>query len=142
MNREEVVMMALASANGASHSPVQVQKLLFLIDREISQLVNGPYFNFRPYNYGPFDKAVYKTLEILASKGYVDVVVENNWRNYKLTAIGQERGNRLLNTIPAKARDYIYRISEFVRRLSFTELVSAIYKAYPEMRENSVFKDK
>jgi hypothetical protein len=39
-----------------------------------------------------------------------------------------------------KAIAYIRQASEFVRSLSFTQLVSAIYKAYPEMRENSVFQ--
>jgi hypothetical protein len=39
-----------------------------------------------------------------------------------------------------QARDYIDRESIFVRSLSFPELVAAIYKAYPEMRANSVFQ--
>ena len=34
---------------------------------------------------------------------------------------------------------YIKEVSKFVRALSFADLVSAIYKAYPEMKANSVF---
>jgi len=39
-----------------------------------------------------------------------------------------------------EAKDYIGRVSQFVRSLPFAELVSAIYTAYPEMRQNSVFQ--
>jgi hypothetical protein len=31
-------------------------------------------------------------------------------------------------------------LSEFVRKLSFSELVSAIYKEYPEMKKYSIFR--
>ena len=58
MTRKEVVLAALAPAKHAPHSPVQVQKLIFLIDRNIPREVGGPHFDFQPYNYGPFDKAV------------------------------------------------------------------------------------
>jgi len=141
MNRREVILMALAPAKGESHTPVQAQKLLFLIDREISNLIGGPYFNFQPHGYGPFDKAVYNVLESLASEGYVDILPKKTWRNYKLTALGQEYGDTLLNTMPVEVKDYVVKVSQFVRSLSVAELVSAIYKAYPEMRENSVFQE-
>jgi len=141
MNRREVILMTLAPAKGESHTPVQVQKLLFLIDREISKAIGGPYFNFQPHSYGPFDKAVYEVLESLAIEGYVDILPQKTWRNYKLTALGQEYGDTLLNTLSVAAKDYVAKVSRFVRSLSVAELVSAIYKAYPEMRENSVFQE-
>jgi hypothetical protein len=48
----------------------KVQKLLFLIDREIPRLVGGPHFNFQSYDFGPFDRDVYDTLEALAAQGW------------------------------------------------------------------------
>lgn len=66
MDREDLVLACLAPAKGALHSPVQVQKMFFLIDRNISEDIEGPLFDFHPYDYGPFDKAVYETLEKLA----------------------------------------------------------------------------
>src|ERR1700676_2085619 len=138
--RQELVLSALAPAHGAVHSPVQVQKLLFLIDREIPDQVGGPHFNFRAYNYGPFDKAVYQDLELLSQTGLVAIIDQTGWHGFQLTTAGQEQGLRFLNQLPGPATDYIIRASEFVRRLSFANLVSAIYKAYPEMMENSVFE--
>ena len=37
-------------------------------------------------------------------------------------------------------REYISRVFQWVRALSFEQLVRAIYAQYPEMKENSVFR--
>ncbi len=142
LSKEDIVLAALAPGNGRAHTPVQVQKLLFLIDQNAAELLGGPFFSFEPYHYGPFDKHVYTTLDHLASQGLVEIVTgSGNWRNYRLTPEGQEAGEATLRNIIAQAADYIRRASDFVRRLSFSALVSSIYKAYPEMRARSVFQD-
>lgn len=138
--RQRIVLAALAPACGAVHSPVQVQKLLFLIDREIKQHIDGPHFRFGPYNYGPFDKAVYAELETLASEGYVEVVPQAGWQGFRLTPTGQAVGNSVLFGMTKVPQDYIHKASAFVRNLSFADLVSAIYKAYPDMKANSIFQ--
>lgn len=38
-------------------------------------------------------------------------------------------------------RGYIGKVSTFVRTRSFNDLVSAIYKAFPEMKANSIFRE-
>jgi hypothetical protein len=139
--REELVLAALAPAKGIPFTPVQVQKLLFLIDRNIADKVDGPHFDFQPYNYGPFDKAVYDELERQTALGNVELVPEPTWNDFRLTAQGQARGEAILAALPPNARSYIERAVGFVQSLSFTELVSAIYREYPDMRVNSVFQD-
>lgn len=141
MHRRDVILAGLAPAKGAAHTPVQVQKLFFLIDRSVAHLIGGPFFDFVPFDYGPFDRAVYDELEGLARDHLVDISLNNNWRTYRLTSKGQERGDQQLAGLNPGAKSYIERASQFVRALSFSELVSAIYKAYPEMRANSVFRE-
>jgi hypothetical protein len=68
-----LVLAALAAGGeNATYRPVQVQKLVFLIDREASRLVDGPHFGFQPYDYGPFDRAVYIELDSLHTQGLVN----------------------------------------------------------------------
>jgi uncharacterized protein len=141
MDSRDIVLASLASSKGRCYRPVQVQKLLFLIDRNIGNGIGGPFFKFQPYNYGPFDKTVYDVLESLAEEGYVEIVRESTWKNYRLTIAGQKKGEALLDTMTDEVRAYIQVISSWVLSLSFTQLVSAIYKAYPDMRANSVFQD-
>ena len=62
----DIVLAALAASKGAAHSPVQIQKLLFLLDRKLADRLEGPHFNFVAHNYGPFDRAIYDQLEELA----------------------------------------------------------------------------
>ena len=141
MNQREIVLAGLAPAKGETHTPVQVQKLFFLIDRNIPKEIEGPLFDFQPYNYGPFDKAVYDVLLLLTFEGLVDIDSEYNHRTYKLTVKGQEEGEKILKALPGYVQEYIDTVSKFVRKLSFTQLVRSIYKAYPEMKQNSVFQE-
>jgi uncharacterized protein len=140
MNRGDIILTAFAPAKGARHTPVQVQKLLFLIDKEIPHLVDGPYFDFKPYNYGPFDATIYNELLVLTKDNFVEIIFEENWRSYRLTDTGQQIGDKLLNSLTPQAQQFIQSLSEFIRSLSFAQLVSAIYKAFPEMKVNSVFQ--
>ncbi len=140
MNNRDVVLAALAPAQGKPHSPVQVQKLLFLLDRELSAFVGGPHFNFVPYNYGPFDKGVYQALDMLDAQGLVTIRPSGRQRTYALTPTGQNEGDNFLGELPDVARSYIQSASAFVLELDFLQLVSAIYQAYPDMRANSVIR--
>ena len=139
-DKEKYVLAVMSSSEGNGFSAVQVQKIFFLVDEEISDLVGGKQFSFAPHHYGPFDKNVYSVLESLVEKGLVYINFHAaNLRSYMLTPQGHEIGQAGLNDLPPAAQDFIGRSSEFVRGHTFADLVAAIYKSYPEMRENSVF---
>ena len=131
----------MSPAKGERHSPVQIQKLLFLLDQEIPDLIGGRHFKFKPYHYGPFDRAVYSVLGELAKEGKIHIsVLSGDYHNYSLTPSGLEEGEGIFKELSEIAQDYIQRCSEFVRSHDFPNLVAAIYKAYPQMRRNSVFQ--
>ncbi len=144
MDRGELVLGALAAAGeNAVFAPVQVQKLFFLLDENLADLIGGRQFAFEPYDYGPFDKAVYHELEALEHRGLVDVSragASAGRRRYSLTPRGEEEGRRALAELPEPASDYMTDLAAWVRGLSFAQLVGSIYKAYPHMRENSIFQ--
>jgi uncharacterized protein len=140
MTRDELILAAMSPGGGYRYSPVQVQKLLFLIDRQIPGDVGGPHFHFEPYHYGPFDREVYRELELLAGRGLVAIDCTCSPRTFALTAEGGHWGDAHLKRLPRDTQDFIVRTSNFVRTQSFSSLVSAIYKAFPEMQENSVFQ--
>ena len=140
LSRRPIVLAALAAAGeNATFTPAQVQKLFFLIDREASHLVDGPHFAFRPYDYGPFDSAVYVQLDILEREGFVSIVA-GRYRFYMLTAIGFVEGQQILRALPPSTRDFIEQTARWVRGLNFQQLVSAIYRRYPDMKANSIFQ--
>lgn len=141
MTRRDLVLAALSPAKGGWHTPVQVQKLLFLIERQRPEIVNeGEHFQFAPYHYGPFDKGVYEELEALCTSGLVQTQETGAWRSFALTETGQQFGTGLLRELDLATRTFVEKTSTFVRSQSFSGLVSAIYKAFPEMKANSVFR--
>lgn len=141
MNRRDAVLAVLAAADGNGYGPAQLQKALFLISRNAADLFDdGRGFNFTPYDYGPFDKRVYDAADGLAAEGLCSVMRSSNgYRTYSATAEGQKLGEELLNRLDPNKRSYIQEVSRWVRSLSFAQLVKAIYQAYPETRENSIF---
>lgn len=141
MERQKLMLAALAAGGeNATFSPVQVQKLFFLIDREASRLLGGPFFDFRPYDYGPFDRTVYVELDSLQSQDLVQTRGTSSYRIYGLTHPGFISGNQILSTTSAAASKFLKEAAYWIRSLNFQQLVAAIYNRYPDMKANSIFR--
>jgi len=143
MNRRDLLLAVLACAEGRSFTPAQIQKAIFLLSRQMPGLVQeGPVFAFRPYDFGPFDACVYQEADILAQEGQAVVAASGNgnWRTYAASGEGVARGKQLLNQLAAQQRDFVVKVSDWVRAQSFNSLVKSIYEAYPDMKVNSIFR--
>jgi hypothetical protein len=145
MKRQEVLLAALASAGPETFEPVHAQKAMFLIERRAKALFEkgkDQRYHFVPYDYGPFDSAVYHDLDHLARDGFVliDRNPEYGYRRYRPTDLGREKGKRLLARMSAAHREAVKGAVSFVLSLPFRALVSEIYRQFPEMKANSVFK--
>jgi hypothetical protein len=104
-------------------------------------LLGGPHFAFRPYDYGPFDSAVYDQLTVLGFTGHIQVSGSGRYRSYGLTPKGYTEGQQILSTLPEQTVDFLREVAQWVRRLSFQQLVAAIYREYPDMKVNSIFHE-
>lgn len=141
MSKLDLLLTALAAGEKNEYTPVQIQKLMFLLDKNISNRIGGPYYNFRPYDYGPFDASIYEDLRELERQGYVSTSSSSRgWKKHQLTDLGISKASEVSTKMDPSIFGYFKEVSKFVRSLSFADLVSSIYKAYPEMKVNSVFK--
>lgn len=143
MNRSEYVLAILSATQGKTLTPVQVQKLFFVLDKEASAYTGGPHFSFSPYDYGPFDSQVYSEIESLKDGGLAIRIGSaiDQYRSYGLTPEGQTKGENFFQQFDDQIKTYVNELVAFIKGQSFSGLVSAIYKAYPDMKVNSVFKD-
>lgn len=143
LSKEEFVLAVLSASENNRYTPVQIQKIFFILDREIPEHISGPVFDFKPYDYGPFDSTIYQIMEMLIEKGYVSRHGESieKSRSYSLTTDGRVAGNSHLKTLNDSANSYIADVISFVSKLGFSQLVQAIYKKYPDMKVNSVFSN-
>ena len=142
LNVNDVVPAAMAAGGvDAVFSPIQIQKLLFIIDREIPEHVNGPHFNFKPFDYGPFDKKVYMVLEKLEERSHVVIDRSGRYPVYALTGQGMEAGVDTLMTLPHPVLEFMVQVSSWVRNVSFRTLLREIHLRYPDMAVNGVLQE-
>ena len=143
LQREEIALVVLSLAEGGAFTPVQIQKALFLASEKVSSGFRDLRYNFQPYDYGPFDSQVYADVESLRKRGLAQINQEpgSRWRTYSATEGGIAEGHHMARQLTEQQRAVLGRIVHLVRSLSFNDLVSAIYRAYPGMRERSVFRD-
>ena len=140
-NREDILAAAFAAAGpGAAFDPIRVQKLLFLIDREVSERIGGPFFHFRPYHYGPFDRTIYDVIGKLVATGDARVDFSGPYPRYLLSGAGYRRGTAVLASFPDPVADYVARASRWVRLMPYRQMLVAIYRQYPDMAVNSVVR--
>lgn len=135
------LLLALAHREGRKLTPVQVQKVMFLLGKEMPKIVGADFYKFVPYNYGPFDPAIYRNLEALAEREMVLIEGAGAARSYSVTPLGLHRAKALARDADPKGIEYLRAVVDWAASLSFTGLVRAIYRDYPEFKENSVFSD-
>jgi hypothetical protein len=142
MTRRDLILILLAAAKGRPYQPVQLQKAVFLITRNVPGIINdGPKFNFVAFDYGPFDVSVYWEAEALRDSNEAVITLSSSGRGktYAASEFGIAHGTELIDRLSQSVRDYIYAISVWVLSQSFGSLVRSIYDEYPEMKENSIF---
>lgn len=139
MEKKDLLLACLSVAGDSSYRPVQIQKMIFLLqDRGLKEEV----FSFTPYDYGPFDPQIYTTLEELSHDGYVEIIGEPfaKDRKYRLKPEGQKIAKDAFGKLGPQNQEYASRLYQWLKGLSFAQLVGAIYADYPKMRQNSVFR--
>ena len=140
MDRMQWPLEALYESEDGRLSPVQIQKTLFLVGANLPDEMGSDYYHFEPYHYGPFDSAIYEDLEHLVEQGFVMRVAssKHSGKDFEITPEGRRAIERQRPS--AAVSTYIKSVVAWMRPLSFSALVSAIYTKYPEFKVNSVFR--
>src|SRR5436190_18669612 len=78
MEPKDWTLLVISAADSRGLSPVQLQKSLFLLERRLSEeapaeKLGESFYEFVPYNYGPFDVKVYQDAEALEERGLVTI---------------------------------------------------------------------
>jgi hypothetical protein len=142
MERTDWLLMAVAAGGAKGLSPVQLQKSLFLLGRAYGAVLDVQFYEFIPYDYGPFCIDIYRDAEKLQQMGYVEIRRQGSqWPEHFATASGSEYARELKEIAPRHAYDYLVEVVQWAQSLSFPALVRAIYDAFPEFKQNSVFQD-
>ena len=137
MNRTDILLAIIASAEGNPLQPVHLQKVAFLVAQEYERELPEDYYEFDKYRYGPFSAIIYADAELLEYWGLIEIRWQqhNSRREYSISDrhVIEDLG------IPEHILTYIRETVTWARKQSFQELVRSIYSMFPEYQENSVF---
>lgn len=100
-----------------------LDKLLFLLKKEtnIGELVN--FYNFFPYNYGPFSNQFYFDLSDLQSKGQIDAELNLKTSDFEVESL-----------LKAQEKESVKKITS---KYSAEEIMDYVYANYPEYTKKS-----
>ncbi len=137
VDRSSLVLAAMtAGGQGSRYHAVQLMNLLLLIDREVAADIGGPYFDFEPHPYGPYDGAVLATVESLAAAGSVLIDETGPYWECQTSGSGFVLGQKGAVGMPRHAAKFIRAAAEWVLSKSFWSLLGGIYQRYPDMAVN------
>ena len=144
LTRQDWLLLALSRSPDGAMSPVQIQKALFLFGQEVGGSAGSQFYSFVPYDYGPFDAAIYSDLRRMMREGHLEGEWSpgRSWKNYRLTRHGRKAAIVIEHDADARLVEFLGRIVVWVRKRSFSDLLRSVYAAYPEFAVNSVFRAK
>jgi len=139
VSKRDWLLLALSSKKPFCLTPVQVQKTMFLLREQVPEALPSDFYSFEPYHYGPFDSTIYADLDVMVREGLVIVSNPARVRAYQLTSQGFEQAQRTRKAADDRTATYLETLVDWVTRLSFEQLVRAIYARYPQYKQNSIF---
>lgn len=135
-HRKSFLLSAYAKSPSGSLTPVQAQKIMFVLGQEAPGYVGNDFYRFIPYNYGPFCQDIYDDQRILDAGGSLrkegSVYYISNAGLVEVRKIDEEMRPPGLST-------YLTNLVEWATSKSFSVLLSSIYAKYPDFAVNSVF---
>lgn len=142
ISREDWLLLVVGASQQRGLSPVQINKSLFLLGKEAAEFVGSSFYEFEPYNYGPFNSKIYSDLNSQIDHGLIVATPGGMRYNiYTLTPKGFDRYNELTSRITEPALNFLLETVQWVLSKPFPSLLRAIYAKYPEYKLNSIFAE-
>ena len=137
MNRTDILLAIIASAEGRHLEPVHLQKVAFLVAQEFEGELPDDYYEFDKYRYGPFSAVIYSDADLLDYWGQIEIRWHLQHSKRKFAVVDRHVIENL--DIPERMMTFIRETVAWASKQSFQELVRSIYSMFPEYQENSVF---
>jgi hypothetical protein len=146
MGRRDWNLLVLSSAYGDLLTPAQLQKILFLLGKNLPESVlSCDFYQFEPGAYGPFDATVFTDTQSLVAEGLARIFSSapgsGSYGLFTVTHAGMERARKLGTALPEGVQDYVSKVVRWACDQSFPSLIRSIYRLYPETALYGVFQD-
>ena len=132
LNRQKCILFMIERA-GRPVTHLEITKWAFLTAMEMPSGGGSSFYDFLPYQYGPFSFAMFRELSGLAPKGYLRDVKWNGHAAWELP--GDMQGNTA-NLARDVRRDAARVVERFISK-SDDELIDYVYDRFPWYTANS-----
>jgi uncharacterized protein (DUF488 family) len=130
LNRQRIVLFTLNEAGGHA-SRLQVVKWLFLLGQETPNRGGEAFYQFVPYQYGPFSFCLYHEATRLGDGG---LLTEHDAQTWSVTA----EGKNIAAVLPESLRDDVVQVLTQYGSHTLGELMGYVYDRYPWFTVNSL----
>lgn len=136
--RSDILLAIIAAAGDKGLNRVQLQKVAFLVSDEFGGRLPDDFYAFGKHKFGPYSDDIRADTEMLLYWGCIraEQGVEQQRGRYSIV----DRCDSDTVNIASDIRQYIKETVDWVIDMSFGEVVRAVYRLYPEYRDNSVFR--
>lgn len=136
VDRDDLLLLI---AKGAEDGPypfdaIRTMKSAFIVSQRGLPEWRG-LFAFQPYDYGPFDAAVYRSRDALLGQGFLQRA--GGYDACVLTDEGRGRAAQLEGWLGENA-DWLKRIGRWACSRSFAQLLREVYAEYPDFAARSI----
>jgi uncharacterized protein (DUF488 family) len=137
LTRQKTVLSLLTQA-GRPLSPTVFVKLVFLLRHETGLERDRSFYDFVPYNFGPFSFTLYWDLGSLRQNGYVTTEEE------RIALCGRtlELAEKEAEELPASVHDAVADVLSRYGRMNQKALIRDVYSRYPWFALNSKLPER
>ena len=139
MKRTDLLLKIIVAAEGEPVTPVQLQKVAFLVGEKFPSELPNDYYDFEPFHYGPFCVDLYRDAEALEREGLV-LINTNHSGGWKEFSASFRSATADLSFIPQHISEFIDTKLRWAKEAGFQEVIRAIYNEYPKFRVNGIFQ--
>lgn len=181
-NRKDVLLLLLYSpgATAVENEPItgrtRLTKMIFLFQKEWFDLFkknihlqDQEFYNFFPWNYGPFSKEVYEDLTFFSLRGFVkeesadeettteaasewnkwiagssdvpDETIEYSEASFSLSEKGKVFTKNIYDSLTVEQKRLLEKFKCETQKLSLRALLKYVYSKYPDFTTKSKIKD-
>jgi uncharacterized protein YwgA/predicted transcriptional regulator len=127
--RGKWLLSLLHTVGGSLEGAVRLQKLLFLMKKELG--VELPY-HYAPFKHGPFCGEIYVDLMDLESVGWVNVIREvAEPVLISLTEEGKKVAREIVESLPPEIAQVLPKLKEY-NKMPLSQLLEYVYTRYPK----------
>ncbi|MEO0377569.1 MAG: hypothetical protein AAF329_23800, partial [Cyanobacteria bacterium P01_A01_bin.17] len=130
MLHRQKALLAILQQVGGQASTLQMMKWAFLLSQETLSHGGKTFYQFLPYNFGPYSFTLNRETDTLIRNGLVEKADKKTWA---LTALGQKQSVNL----PAQISQDIATVTQHYGNLSGSDLIETVYAHYPWFTVNS-----